>query len=89
MVHDTGLPNVTLVGVHVSDAVGAGALTVTVTLALADPPAFVAVMVYVSAPVGGVTETLPVRAVFVVKLGPETVALVPVPAFHAMTVDWP
>jgi hypothetical protein len=30
IVHDTLFPNVTLVGVHVSDAVGAGALTVTV-----------------------------------------------------------
>ena len=78
IVHETVLPSVTLVGVHTSDAVGAGALTVTVTLAVVLPPAFVAVMVYVSVPVGGATETLPVRAVLVVRLGPEIFALAPV-----------
>lgn len=86
-------PWVTVVVDGVSVAVGAGAFTVTVTLALALPPAFVAVMVYVSFPVaGGVTEAFPVRLVLVVRPGPDTVALVavlPALAFHVIIVDCP
>jgi hypothetical protein len=83
------LPCATVVGVQVSVAVGAGALTVTVTLAGVVPPAFVALMVYVDV-VAGDTVALPVRAVLVVRSGPETESLVAVePAFHVMTVDCP
>lgn len=81
------LPCATVVTDGVSDAVGAGALTVTLKVAVVVPPAFVAVRVYVGVPTeGGVTETLPVRALLCARPGPEMEALVAVPAFQAMTV---
>ncbi len=84
IVQFTGLPSTTLVGVHSSDAVGAGALTLTVTLWLLLPPLFAAVMVYVAFPTaGGVTEKfVSVQAVLVVIPGPETDAVVPVSQFQ-------
>ena len=90
--HDTLLPSVMLVGVQESVAVGGAALTVTVTLWVVVPPAFVALMVYVAVAVG-VAVAVPVKAVLVVRPEPEepeTESLVAVPpAFHVMTVDWP